>query len=200
VRESFADLFHGSHVLRDGEKIEAVCITTNGATRRSDGAAVMGRGCALQAKQQWPGLEHTFGALIHKHGNHVQRIIRANRYWIVSFPVKHSWQQPADVRLIERSARELMELADREGWKGAILLPRPGCGNGRLLWVNVRKFLEPIVDDRVVIVAQPHEAPGAVRCMLCGSGTVTKTTPCERCGSTWDDVQETEPDPHGWGD
>jgi hypothetical protein len=152
MRESFGDLFHGSH----GVTTNAVCITTNGATR-SDGAAVMGRGCALQAKQEFPGIKHLLGRSIREHGNHVRPLIQVNRWHLVSYPVKHHWRMRADLALIERSARELMALADRMGWQG-ILLPRPGCGNGGRDWSReIWPLLESILDDRVVIIARPAE-------------------------------------------
>jgi hypothetical protein len=47
--------------------------------------------------------------------------------------------------LIERSARELLKLIEVKKIKEAIYLPRPGCGNGRLKWEDVKKNLSPIL-------------------------------------------------------
>lgn len=197
MREAFGDLWT--------MRADAVCITTNGYVTTA-GRGVMGRGVAAQAKRRFPGIDKALGEALTKNGNHVQIIA----WWgdgvaLVAFPVKHVWRDAADLGLIRRSCAELVVLADNPRGKAGrtwerILLPRPGCGNGRLRWEDVSPIVEPLLDDRVVIVAMPHEAPGAVRCMICGRGSVTKDKPCERCGSTWDDVQETEPDPHGWGD
>jgi hypothetical protein len=49
-------------------------VTTNGERRRSDGAAVMGRGCALQAKEVVPGIDYKLGGLLEEHGNRVMRL------------------------------------------------------------------------------------------------------------------------------
>jgi hypothetical protein len=196
MRESFGDLWKMQG--------DAVCITTNGYVTAA-GRGVMGRGVAAQAKRRFPGIEEALGQHVTENGNHTQVIAWWDGVAIVAFPVKHHWRDRADLDLIERSAQELVVLADNRHGKvrpwGRILLPRPGAGNGRRDWLTeVKPVIEPIVDDRVIIVAQPHEAPGAVRCMLCGSGSVARVHPCERCGATWDDVMETEPDPHGWGD
>jgi hypothetical protein len=33
-----------------------------------------------------------------------------------------------------------------------VIMPRPGCGNGRLRWQDVSKVLSDILDDRFVVV------------------------------------------------
>jgi hypothetical protein len=70
-----------------------------------------------------------------------------------TFPVKHHWREKADLDLIERSARQLVELADRFGYQ-RLLIPRPGCGNGQLSYEEVRPVLKGILTgDRFVIVS-----------------------------------------------
>ena len=75
---------------------DAKAITTNGFIK-SNGEAVMGRGCALQAKRAWPELPRIIGQLNKKYGNKVFRLgsyggynEHRNRisYDLVSFPVK----------------------------------------------------------------------------------------------------------------
>lgn len=91
-----------SFVEREGDLWEiaetedaAVAITTNGSMKHGD-HAVMGRGCALEAAERYPGIQLRLGSFL--------------------------------------------------------ILPRPGCGNGRLRWEDVRKILEPILDDRFTVV------------------------------------------------
>jgi hypothetical protein len=47
-----------------------IAITTNGSLTR-DGRAVLGRGCARQAREHFPGLPQLLGRLILAQGNHV---------------------------------------------------------------------------------------------------------------------------------
>lgn len=132
---------------------DARCITTNGFVKTS-GLAVMGRGCALEARERFPGIDAHLGALINRHGNHVQVLPSTHREdWdIVAFPVKHHWRQLADLDLIVRSCHELMALADEHHWQ-RILLPRPGCGNGQRDWdIEVRPAIFDVLDDRVVVI------------------------------------------------
>lgn len=122
-------------------------ITTNGFVK-NNGAAVMGRGCALEATQRHPGIENVLGARLRASGNHVHLLGPG----LASMPVKHHWRQDADPTLIVRSATELVALADKHSNYQRIVLPRPGCGNGRLRWNDIRPLLEGILDDRFTVI------------------------------------------------
>lgn len=126
-------------------------ITTNGTVKRN-GEAVMGRGCAAEAKQRWPKLPRELGRLIRSDGNHVHVLVTPESlpFRLASFPVKHSWYEKADLDLIERSAEELLDIASNLG--NVFVLPRPGCGNGKLSWGDVRPVLEEMLDDRFHII------------------------------------------------
>ncbi len=127
-------------------------ITTNGHINRA-GRCVMGRGCALEARDKFPGLDRKLGRLIAEHGNRPMRLMKLpDGSHLGSFPVKHHWREDADPDLIEASARMLVEIADRFGYE-RIFLPRPGCGNGRLSWPSVRARIEPILDERFTVVS-----------------------------------------------
>ena len=127
-----------------------IAVTTSGSLTRK-GRAVMNRGVAGQAARRFPGLPEELGLLLQSSGNHVHQLGDG----VVSFPVEASaWEWP-DLRLISRSARELRELADRNGWQ-RVLVPRPGCGGGGLEWREVRPLLEEHFDARfLVITATP---------------------------------------------
>ena len=128
---------------------EWICITTNGAIRR-DGCAVMGRGVALGAATRYPELPKILGALLAEYGNHVMRL---SRHRMFTFPVKKHWGGRAQLYLIERSCKELMSLLGDT--KKKVVLPRPGCGNGGLDWYEVRDAIYELLDDRVLVIAQP---------------------------------------------
>ena len=152
-------------------------ITTNGTVRKN-GEAVMGRGCALEAKQRWPTMPRALGRMIEQHGNHVHRLLRRvvvigekenhlDGFELYSFPVKHHWMQKADISLIRRSAEEL--LCAVETGPLTVVLPHPGCGNGGLHWCSCAAYpeeegerepcggvyhvLAPILDDRFHVIS-----------------------------------------------
>ena len=135
-------------------------VTTNGIVR-SDGACVMGRGCALEAKTKFPGIEFRLGGLIQRYGNRVMRLGRYDGVVIASYPVKHHWKDSADPVLIRRSAEQLVGVADKFG-HGRVVIPRPGCGNGKLGWADVRSILSEVLDDRFSVITFPPK-PGKKR-------------------------------------
>jgi len=133
-------------------KADAICFTSNGVIRKN-GCLVMGAGVAKAFRDRFVGIDRAAGRQVQRNGNICQVIptLTDSIPEIVAFPTKHDWRDPSDIDLIEKSARELMELIEKKGW-ARTALPRPGCNNGSLNWKEVKKVIEPILDDRVVIV------------------------------------------------
>ena len=139
------------------DDISAVVLTTNGYVK-ANGACVMGRGVALEARERFPGIDKEIGAFIQASGNHVCVVRGRASYFIITMPVKPAvgpngepgWKAMADINLIIESAIELRAAADEHDLRKTILIPRPGCGNGGLDWRDVRPVIAPILDDRFV--------------------------------------------------
>lgn len=130
----------------------AKIITTNGEVNRQ-GLAIMGRGIALDAATKWPHISKVLGQMLRTGGNHVYSLgavdVFGGYFNLYSFPTKNLWRNQSDIELIRQSA---IELSGR-GEPHSFVLPRPGCGNGGLKWENVKPVLEPILDDRFIIVS-----------------------------------------------
>src|SRR5260221_6014769 len=80
-----------------------ICITTNG-TLKKNGEAVMGRGCALEAKKKIPGIAGLLGAHIAARG------VTAGYLHVlplIVFPVKYRWFEKANLDLIAASCHFL---------------------------------------------------------------------------------------------
>jgi hypothetical protein len=131
----------------DYRETSIVAITTNGQVTKN-GKAVMGRGVAAQAASMFPSLPARLGQCLAASGNHVHNL----DYNIISFPVEHSPYDVPDLHLIERSAQELVTLADQRGWQ-SIVVPRPGCGGGGLSWKEVQPLLKKYFDDRFMVIS-----------------------------------------------
>jgi len=154
---------------------DALCITTNGYIKK-DRTLVMGAGVAKQAKQIWPLISYTLGQLVIHNGNKVQLItsvdkdngnfdhhfritigefkkLREGIKLLISFPVKHNWWEDADLELIDKSCKELKVIMDKYELK-KVILPKPGCGNGRLRWKVVKLVLDRYfkTDNRLFII------------------------------------------------
>lgn len=144
MKEMYGDLwdFHR-------EPNAVVCITTNGFVK-ANGECVMGRGCAREARDRFPGLALQLGNLIRSSGNRVHQL-PLKLGGLVTFPTKHVWWEKSDLVLIERSAEQLKELALRLPYQ--FYLPRPGCSNGQLQWADVKPVLERVeLPDNVIAI------------------------------------------------
>lgn len=153
------------------ETCDAICITTNGFVKKN-GECVMGRGIAKAIKQYLPNIAKDLGTLIKTKGNKVHLIYDDINPNIISYPVKPiekictshddyvshmrfnigdticGWACKADIAIIETSAYELIELANKQNYHN-VILPYVGCGAGELDWNNtVYPLLSTILDDR----------------------------------------------------
>jgi hypothetical protein len=123
-------------------------ITTNGFVK-NNGRAVMGRGIALSIRDEITDFDLEFGQRLTQFGNQPFLI---NEYNLFTFPVKHKWNQKADIDLIADSARKIEANFCKMPNVTRIDFPRPGCGNGRLDWSDVKPVLEEIFVSRPTYV------------------------------------------------
>jgi hypothetical protein len=149
------------------DQVDAFCLTTNGFVKR-DGAAVMGRGIAKTARDNFKHIDYALGQAISRNGNITQLL----GHKFVALPVKPAfatfngrnavpgwaakynigdqipgWAAVANTALIKLSIRQLVSLADLHSWQ-RIALPKPGCGNGQLDYSAVEPILKHYLDDR----------------------------------------------------
>lgn len=128
-----------------------ICITTNGFVK-NNGECVMGAGVAKEAKEKFPEFPKLLGTTIRSLKNNV---LMFEGYRILTFPTKHNWFENSDPTLIKKSAEQLMKYIN-EFKIPRVYLPRPGCGNGKLKWKDVKPVIENILDDRVLIVSKEY--------------------------------------------
>ena len=132
---------------------DVICITTNGEVR-NDGRAVMGAGIAKFARDTFPGTDKRLAQLLHAHGNRAFRlsneIYKRKKVTLATYPTKHKWRDSSHLDLIQTSAQQLVEMANKFGWT-QIWIPAPGCSHGNLSWSDVKNVIEPILDDRFII-------------------------------------------------
>ncbi len=130
-----------------------LCVTTNGEIKKSDGKAVMGAGIAREARDRYKGVDQVLAQKLRV--SYLRDLPELGaKARLLSFPTKHKWKENSSLTLIEESARELKAQFLRakahycsEGMNPPlIVVPRPGCNNGKLNWFNVRNSIAPIFD------------------------------------------------------
>ena len=126
----------------------SVCITTNGTVNKR-GFAIMGAGVARICKLRYPEIPKLLGTRINNGGNKGYNL----GYNLHSFPVKHEWYENADIDLIIASAKDLQMIIDTGMCKHPFILPRPGCGCGKLNWeTEVKPAIKDILNDDVWVI------------------------------------------------
>jgi len=154
VKEITADIF--TLHANSEQRILKIC-PTNG-TIKSNGACVMGAGIAKELALDYPCVPFHLGRLLSLYGNNPYPIYvtETEEWW--SFPVKHEWNQKADLSLIDISCLKFKRWLDSTTPKPHfVLFPRVGCGNGELSWKKVRPMLESHFknNDEVIVVSLP---------------------------------------------
>lgn len=130
-----------------------IAITTNGIVSDLTNELIMGKGVALKAKELFPELPKILGKYVSTYGN---RAFIVKEHKIITFPTKYHWRDNSSLLLIEKSAKEVVEIVDKYKIQ-SIACPRFGCGNGGLDWKTVKKWVANILDDRFIIVGDKNE-------------------------------------------
>lgn len=142
MQERVADLWSFPADLR--------VVTTNGVVGTS-GNLIMGAGVAKKAMQVHPWLPATLGAWVKEHGNVPFIDVEAG---IITLPTKHHWKDDSDINLIVSSVERVVVLVNALPFpeERRVAMTRPGCGNGRLQWSDVKDAIKHLLDDRFFVL------------------------------------------------
>jgi O-acetyl-ADP-ribose deacetylase (regulator of RNase III) len=126
---------------------------------------VMGKGIALQFKNQFPENYKTYvkackdgtlktGLLLVTE----ETTLLNGKKWIVNFPTKTDWRKPSEYEYIESGLQELVRVISEKNIK-SIALPALGAGNGGLLWQEVKALIEKYLEhiECAVFVYEPNQ-------------------------------------------
>jgi len=142
-----------------------ICITTNGQIKK-DGKAVMGAGIAKDARDRYKGVDEVLAQKLKARGNRVSYLQNLPEFGpkgrLLSFPTKNNWKEASSLELIKESAKELSAQFVRakahyssSRTKLVVVIPRPGCNNGKLDWADVKEVIEPIFNtDEFLIISK----------------------------------------------
>lgn len=142
---------------------DIICFTSNGIVKK-DGCLVMGAGNAKEFRDTFKGIDKCYGSLVKKYGNNCLYggtcVIKNKKVSVVSFPTKHNYKCNSDLNLIEKSCKQIVDIANNDvllnkiGFdktKNHIRICAPGVNNGNLNWDDVKPILEKYLDNRFII-------------------------------------------------
>lgn len=120
---------------------------------------VMGKGIALSFKKRYPRMFEEYKRrclkgevkpgvpYLFKTGETRISEGEAVEIFILNFPTKDHWRQPAKIEYIEKGLQLLAKIVEAENIT-SLAVPPLGCGNGGLQWRDVQplitKYLEPL--------------------------------------------------------
>ncbi|MDR0971248.1 MAG: macro domain-containing protein [Bacteroidales bacterium] len=128
---------------------------------------VMGKGIALQFKEQYPNNFAAYNAACKSNqitiGNMFvfeEKPMIGDKKIIINFPTKKDWKHKSKIEYVEDGLKSLVEIIKKHNIK-SIALPPLGCGNGGLNWNDVKalieKYLSPL-NYVNIIVYEPNAA------------------------------------------
>lgn len=130
---------------------------------------VMGKGIALQFKKKWPANFKAYADACKSGDVRPGKMFvydagaLATPKYVVNFPTKDHWRGKSQIEFIQSGLQDLTRLV-RELNIHSIAVPPLGCGNGGLVWDNVKVLIEeafadlPDVDVRLFAPGQSPRA------------------------------------------
>jgi len=119
---------------------------------------VMGKGLAKKYKERFPAMEIDYRRAylakqlrlgtchVYERSGHHREDVAPHIRWIINFPTKHHWSQPAKISYITTGLSDLRTVIRARGIR-SIAIPGLGCGLGGLTWDAVFPVLTEMLDD-----------------------------------------------------
>lgn len=138
---------------------------------------VMGKGLALSFKQRYPEMFKKYRTACEKKQLTVGKLMLFYEadHWILLFPTKENWRNPSKMEYIEKGLIKFVNTYANKNIT-SIAFPMLGCGNGELLWDDVKplmeKYLKPLpINIYIYLGMMPgsvpeHKSPAATLAWL----------------------------------
>lgn len=113
---------------------------------------VMGKGLALQAKRTWPAIVAPYTRACNNNMIHPGRWIAVKNETLgahlILFPTKVHWREKSRIEYIKEGMQRFLSLPKNKlGYIDSVAIPKLGCGEGGLLWRDVKPIILGIVEQ-----------------------------------------------------
>lgn len=114
---------------------------------------VMGKGLALSFKKRYPKMFEAYKRACDKHQLTIGKLMLyyAPDHWILMFPTKENWRNPSKLEYLEAGLHKFVNTYAEKGIT-SIAFPKLGCGNGELLWRDVKPVMEKYLKQLPITV------------------------------------------------
>ena len=124
---------------------------TSNLTTNAKGELVMGAGNALAVKRLYPDAPAVFGQLLGKYTPDKPLLLQYRvdddaSMMIAAFPTKHHWKDKADIDLIAKGVKQLLDIS-RQTTFIDFHLPMPGVGLGGLQVGSVLNLIHELPNN-----------------------------------------------------
>lgn len=127
---------------------------------KKDGCLIMGAGIAKQFAEKFPKLPEIWGDHVQNKQSYITTIFtplnklgyeNQDKY-VIGLPTKIHFAYNSDIGVIKNSCAVLRAGIEALGLQ-KVLMPKPGCGLGKLEWDNVKSEIESFLNsDKIVVV------------------------------------------------
>jgi O-acetyl-ADP-ribose deacetylase (regulator of RNase III) len=103
---------------------------------------VMGKGLAASLKKEYPDMFRAYKRICDQHLLEIGKLWlwQGPGQWILNFPTKKHWRHPSKLDYVEDGLKKFVASYEAKGIR-EIAFPRLGCGNGGLIWDDVRPMM-----------------------------------------------------------
>lgn len=147
----------------DKPETDTVVCTINTQLKKDNTLLVMGAGIAKDFAKRYDMLQSVWGQETIKMKSRESNVKyqtypficpfddNGHKFNIVGIHTKLEWSKPSPLWLVEKSLLQLSTLANSLHWQRVVMV-RPGCHNGGLLWSSeVAPLCSRYLDDKFVI-------------------------------------------------
>lgn len=109
---------------------------------------VMGKGLALEFKKRYPRMFEEYKKKCDSGEFKPGQLMlwKGEDHWILNFPTKTDWRHQSDLGYIEDGMKEFTKKYSDYGIT-SVAFPKLGCGNGGLLWREVKPLMRDYLRD-----------------------------------------------------
>jgi O-acetyl-ADP-ribose deacetylase (regulator of RNase III) len=126
---------------------------------------VMGAGIALEFRKRFPKMYRAYRRACQKGELDIGRpfLWKGKERWILNFPTKLHYVQPARLEYIERGLQWIVNNYRKEGIT-SMAMPKLGTELGRLPWSDVKVLLERYLAELADLDVEVYEWAGNANC------------------------------------